>query len=664
MHRSYRLILAGLAGAIIATAAPHTALAQDREADIVDVSLETLLQQKVSAASKHEQSAHRAPASVTVISAEEIRRFGYENVAEVLEAVHGLYINNDLKATSVGVRGFGRPSDMNSRVLVLVDGHPTNESATNWTFIDFRLGVDIDLVDRIEIVRGPGSALYGTGAMMAVINVVTKRAEEVDGIDVTASAGSYGYREGHVSVGKTFAADRGIIASATWGATEGHNIYFKDLDLAGHNNGIAEQQDWKEYHGLTIGAMFGGLVLRGRQLWHNMGDPTGTSRTVFNHDDAQQNMEIGLLEALYRKSLTSSTHLSLGTHLNRASRNQIHPVRDSEQIVLMEDVGTSTWTGVVGDIRWDASPVHRVVAGGELKTAFVNYRRWTPEDLLDDDDYNFRQASVFIQDEYSPLRDLTATIGIRFDYYDQAGGAVSPRVAVVYSPFRTTTLKALYGHAFRSPSIVELHWSQKEVGFIGNPNLKPERGRTFEVVWEEQIGERTASSVALYHYAMDDLIEITFDGAKRLIQYQNRGEVNALGAEFAVRAHNEAGVLGYGSYSFQRARQRSTGDHLVSSPEHLVKGGLSIPVRALGSAGAEVRYESRRYTVFRTITDAFWLVDLVARTAPLLDGHVAVSARMRNVFNTRYALPGNPEHRQLALTQLGRRFTIELRYRF
>lgn len=92
-----------------------------------------------------------------MVGADEIRRFAYQNVAEILEAAHGFYGNNDLKAPSIGVRGFGRPSDLNSRILVLVDGHPINESATNWAFLDLRLGVDINLIDRVEIVRGPGS---------------------------------------------------------------------------------------------------------------------------------------------------------------------------------------------------------------------------------------------------------------------------------------------------------------------------------------------------------------------------------------------------------------------------------------------------------------------------------------------------------------------------
>lgn len=640
------------------------ASAQDRGTDIEDVSLESLLRQKVSAASKHEQSSHQAPASVTVIGAEEIKRFGYTNVAEVLDAVHGFYINNDLKTHSIGVRGFGRPSDNNSRMLVLVDGHPMNESATNWAFLDMRLGVDINLIDRIEIVRGPGSALYGTGAMMAVVNVVTKKADALDGVRVSGMAGSYGLREGHVSIAKSLKNDNGIIAAATWGASEGHDIYFEDLDFEHLNFGVAEQQDWKDYRALMLGGTVGPFNVRGRHVSHHNGDPTGTILTTFNHNAAQQRTGIGVLEALFRHAPTSSTLLSLGAHLNQAAQEKTLPIRYGEEVVVTDDRGESIWTGLVGDLRWDPSPVHRIVTGGELKTAFIDYLRWTPEGNIDESDYRFSQAAAFLQNEYSPSRKLTATTGIRFDYYSQSGGAVSPRFALVYNPFRTTTVKALYGHAFRSPSVVELHWEQLEHNFIGNPDLVPERIRTLEFVWEQTLSDRIASTVSIYQYAMSDLIEITYTASDRKIRFENRGQVNALGTEFALRGRTDWGILGYGSYSYQRARHVPSGEPLVSSPEHLLKGGLSYLIRDRTSTGAEMRYESCRYTVFGTRTDPYWLVDLVARTSELLGGHIEVIARIRNVLNTEYDLPGSPEHRQLALTQHGRRFIVELRYQF
>ncbi len=664
MHRSFRILRRSLLASLLVLSSLGAASAQERESDIEDVSLESLLQQKVSAASKHEQTSHQAPASVTVIGAEEIRRFGYQNVAEVLEAVHGFYGNNDLKTRSIGVRGFGRPSDYNSRMLVLVDGHPMNESATNWAFLDLRLGVDLSLIDRIEIVRGPGSALYGTGAMMAVVNVVTKDADAMEGVRVAGLAGSYGFREGHLSVGKTLKNDYGVVAAATWGASDGHDIYFKDLDFENLNNGVAEQQDWKDYYGLVLGGTLGPLTLRGRHVTYAAGDPTGSVLTAFNHDAAQHQMDIGVLEALYRQSMSTSTHLSIGAHLNHATREITSPVPLDDEIVVNNDRGGSLWTGLVGDLRWDVSPVHRIVTGGEFKTAFIDYRRWNSVATLADENYRFTQAALFLQDEYSPFRNLTATTGIRFDYYSQSGGAVSPRLALVYNPWRASTLKALYGHAFRSPSVVELNWDQKEINFISNPDLVPERIRTMELLWEHDIGKTVASSVSVYRYRMSDLIEITYNASERTIQFQNRGKVEALGTELALRGRTYSGILGYGSYTYQRARLVPSGDHLASSPEHLLKGGLSLPIAEHSSAGTEVRYESSRFTIFGTTTDAYWLMDLVARTSEFLGGHIELSARIRNVLNTQYALPGSPEHRQLALTQHGRRFIFEVRYQF
>jgi iron complex outermembrane receptor protein len=618
----------------------------------------------VSAASKYEQSARNAPAAVTIVTAEEIQRFGYRTISDVLETVPGFYPNNDLEVPSTGVRGFGRPGDYNSRMLVLLDGHPVNESGTNWALTDVRLGIDIDLVKRVEIVRGPGSALYGTGAMLAVVNIVTKNADDFEGLSLSGAAGSYGYREGRLATGKSFAKDRGLTAAIAWGHGDGRSIYFKDIDRPDMNGGIAERQDWKDYLNLSLRGQVGAVVVRGTHISYTAGDPAGSIRTAFNDDTAHQAYEIGRLEALYRRTIGTSKHVSMGAHLNRAARSQTMPFLTQDGIVVTDDNGESTWSGLAGEFQWDVSPVHRVVTGGEVKTASLHYRKWTDEAQLDEKLLRFSVGSAFVQDEYSLTRRLTTTAGVRYDYYSQAGGAVSPRIGIVFNPTRGTTVKALYGHAFRSPSAVELHWKEEEINFIPNPDLKPERMRTLELVWEQQLADHTVSSASIYRYNMHEIIDITFEGATRTIQFQNMDHVDAIGAEIALRTRTRSGLLAYSNYSYQHARHHESEERLVSSPDHLLKGGVSVPVPHLLSGGVEARFESNRLTVFRTLTHSHVLVDVFVQTKPFFSGHAEASARLLNALDTRYALPGNFDHRQLALTQPGRRFVVEVQYRF
>src|SRR4051812_416020 len=165
------LLLLILAGAIPARA--QTAAA-DPPGGLADKSLEDLLSVEVGTvfgAAKREQRTSEAPSSVTILTAEEIRTFGWRTMAEALTGVRGFYTTNDRNYTYVGVRGFGRPSDYNNRVLVLINGHRYNDNVYDQALIGNEFPVDLALVDRIEVIRGPGSALYGTSAFFAVINV-------------------------------------------------------------------------------------------------------------------------------------------------------------------------------------------------------------------------------------------------------------------------------------------------------------------------------------------------------------------------------------------------------------------------------------------------------------------------------------------------------------
>jgi outer membrane receptor protein involved in Fe transport len=146
--------------------------------------------QSVYAASKHEQKISEAPASVTVVDSDEIEKYGYKSFADILRSVRGLYVTYDRNYSYLGIRGFNRPGDYNSRVLVLVNGHGVNENVFDSALLGHEFPLDVDLIDRVEVIRGPSSSIYGNNAFFGVINVITKKGLDYQGAKSPPPAGA------------------------------------------------------------------------------------------------------------------------------------------------------------------------------------------------------------------------------------------------------------------------------------------------------------------------------------------------------------------------------------------------------------------------------------------------------------------------------------------
>src|SRR5690348_2552756 len=161
---------------------------------LMDLSLEELTTLKVTlvyGASKHEQTEAEAPSSVSIVTADEIKKSGYRTLADILNSVRGVYITYDRSYSYLGLRGFSRPGDYGGRILILVDGHRVNDVLYDSAFNGTDFILDVDLIERVEIIRGPGSSLYGNNAFLAVVNVITRRGGGFHGAEVSGAYASY-----------------------------------------------------------------------------------------------------------------------------------------------------------------------------------------------------------------------------------------------------------------------------------------------------------------------------------------------------------------------------------------------------------------------------------------------------------------------------------------
>ena len=200
---------------------------------------------------------------MTIVTREEIRKYGHTTLADVLRSVRGFYVTYDRNYSYLGVRGFSRPGDYNARVLLLIDGHRLNDNIFGGALIGTEFPMDVDLIDRVEIIRGPSSSLYGTSAFFAVINVITRGADSTKGLEASASFGTFDTRKGRLSYGRTFHNGVDILLSGSMYSSEGERtLFFKEFDDPSTNNGIAVGADADQFTKVLGRVTFGNLALQ------------------------------------------------------------------------------------------------------------------------------------------------------------------------------------------------------------------------------------------------------------------------------------------------------------------------------------------------------------------------------------------------------------------
>ena len=636
---------------------------QDRKPD-QDQSLEELLRTKISTASKYEQMVGEAPASVTVINQDEIERFGYRTLQDVFASVPGFSVSYDKQYSYLGVRGFGRPTDYNNRVLLLVNGLQINEVVFGAALVETAFGIDLADVERIEIVRGPGSTLYGTGAMLAVINVITKKGASLGGLSMSAETGSFGRLKGKAAYGTSLKNNSDLFVSGRWASIDGQDLYYKEYDSPLTNNGLAQDLDWDKYRSLFATFAYKGFSLQAYSSSRKKGIPTGSWGTDFNSPDNESYDAQKFLELRYEHDWSSRLQMTSRVFFNEYHYYTFLPYSG----VPFGDSADNDLLG--GEIRflWDTASKNRLILGLEYRDSLkASYRYGEPGIDYFNGDFPQSVFSFYAQDEYSFSRALTLTLGFRNDYYSTIRNTFVPRASLVYHLFDRTTLKILIAEAFRAPNVWESNYTEnEETGYMNqkvNPNLRAERIDTLELAVEHKLTAELFGTLSLYSFRMKGLIDLGLDPTDNFYQYENIGTTRSRGLELGLNARFNSGLLGYANYSYQDTRDSLLGNRLTNSPQHLVKAGVSFSVFRFGYLGLQILHESERLTLYEAKTKPFFLANLNLTTSRLF-GHLKVSFLINNLFDTQYAYPGGYEHLQDAILQDGRNFIVRLKYLF
>ena len=561
-------------------------------------------------ATRHETPVRKAPAIATVITAKEIRNMGARNLFDILRRIPGIGVSTaDISLfPSLEVRGI--KTDKSEKVLLMIDSHRLN-SPLNGAAMMYYGDLAVESIKRIEIIRGPGSALYGASAFMAVINIVTKEAEDIDGLQATAGGGSFDTQHYNLLYGHN-----GEKLKIT-----GHLDYFDTNGPSSHieqdGDGVSgDTLEWEEKTDIGLGVIYGDFTLRGRYIWKKSGPYIGISYAL--NDETVQDYEQGYLDISYNKAITDVMDLSVRLYGDLGKSSPLW-----EQHSEGYRLGPYTYTdGMLGNPRATGRtlgteivmdyklPYHLLTTG----LMFEDQRQYDTGRSINFDPDTFAPTdfhdvtgtgnytkdvsrdiwAVYVQDVWNITGNSSITAGIRHDHYSDFGDTTNPRAGFVWEFVEDTSLKLLYGTAFRAPNFDELYYFNNPV-YGGNPALEPEEITTYEAGLEHIILKKHTLRVNYFYNDISNLIVFgPKPGPNQPRIYENRGsaEVDGIEAELLYDLGNNNS--GYINYSWQDPREGDTDERLPDVPSHRANAGINfVPWKYL-NANVNISWTGKR----------------------------------------------------------------------
>lgn len=660
-----RLMLAGCCLGLALAAQAQAADDQLAQAtDLFSSSLDDLLSVPVSGASKFDQPISEAPSSISVVTAETIKLFGYRTLADLLRAQRGFFVSNDRNYSYVGVRGFGRSGDYNSRLLVLVDGHRINESSYDSALMGEDFILDLDLVQRVEIIRGPASSLYGNSAFFGVINVITRHGTGLRGMELAGSAGGFESYKGRISYGTRLDNDLALSVSGSYYDSAGdRSLYYPAFDDPATNNGVARNLDGERSNSLFATASWRDLTLQAAYANRRKDIPTASYGVDFNARPDFTNDRYAYVNLKYEHAFPADLWLQARLYYDYYD----YYGEGIYSGVLNRDESTSNRVGTELQASKLLGGSHLLIAGAGFSyssTSFTNYDQDPFSSYLDVRN-NAVNWSAFLQDEYSILPELILNAGLRFDHYELFGGEVNPRLALIYTPLTQSTIKLIYGEAFRAPNNYELYYTAAGLGLKANPNLKPETIRTYELIYEQRLFDNYRLTLSGFYNKISDMVSVVADPSDpTLDSFDNISSASVRGAEAELEAKWRSGFSGRISYSYQQAKDDQTGQRLVNSPQHSAKANLVLPL--VGDqllSGIELQYLGNRRTLAGNRAGDQLITNLTLFSQKWIKG-LECSLSLYNLFDQRYDDPASSDHAMDSIRQDGFGWRFKAVYSF
>jgi outer membrane receptor for ferrienterochelin and colicins len=581
-------------------AAPCLARAQHQNADeLTEMSIEDLASVTLSTASRHLEDVRKAPAAMTVIRGDEITLYGWRTLADLLRSVTGVYTAYDRAFTYVGVRGFLQSGDYNARILLLIDGHRINDNVFDSGLIGTEFPLDLSLIDRVEILRGPGSSMYGTNAELGVVNVITRHPERSASVGIASEVNSFAGRTGEIN-GSIQARQYSFLGSGSLYRSNGASrLYFPEYSSPDTNSGIAKNLDGDRFDHLFAVVRSGAFRMEGLFGKRDKIIPNASYGTVFGDSRNRELDTRAYFDASYTTDLGSKTQLDVRAYYDAYRYWGAFPYASAEtrSNSLQVNDAAADWFGIEAIVGRSLGS-HRVVAGLSSEYSFrLNQRNYYQgQQPFLDDKRRRTLAAAFGEAELNPHPKLSMNLGGRIDWYRSFGAQLSPRAAIMYLPTHGTSAKYIFSKAFRAPDPYDQFYVDEIDITAKGGNLVPEHSRSQNLLFDRVFSGWFRASVGAFATELDKVIREQFDTVDGSTHFINGRSDKGKGIEVEEEIRRGSGWSARSSLSWMMSKDGNTGQRLMNSPSRLFKLNGSVPVTRRGMLGTGCCTEDPRQT--------------------------------------------------------------------
>ena len=640
--------------------------------DFEELSLEDLLEIEVVTAAKKVQKISEAPAAMYVITDEDIKQSGATTIPDVLRMVPGLDVM-EITASDFVVNARGFNQEMSNKMLVLVDGR-----SVYWDFYGLvvwdSFPIALEEIKRIEIVKGPGSALYGANAFSGVINILTKSPEELrQGISVSTSYGS-----------------QNTTLSSLIHAGGKKNLGYK-VSLGWDRTHQWNDPDRKEGEVKKLDATLRYRVNETSQIafsgGHNEGE--GKIMTGIGKMDREQK---------FNHLMLNYSHSSFEVRLlwNRVYGDVLQQATGDRNFFDVDTYDAES------QYLFSMNSLNSVVLGG-------SYRLNVGQSDMIAKRFDQRLYAIYAQDEFRPMQNLAITLGIRYDGHSLFKDRITPRGNILLSPIKNHFLRFSYGTAFRNPSFIESYLCKDSdisdrislelpsnsvvVEARGNPDLRPEKITSYQAGYEALLNDRIKCKLDLFYDQLKDFVSyeiVSYQDVSYLLglptgslivpseqSFINEGEATAKGFEFGLDVQVNNWLRGLANYSYQditceaddpTTPENEKGERIKAFPMHKINAGLRLEPKSHFSTNLMMHHvsetEKKKDSAYGQI-DPYTLFNIRVGYE-VLDGKIETSLSVFNLFdNKHFEYPGyDKDGNPCAGHQIGRRIIFGILLNF